>query len=117
MSQADPGPFPPEPGGEDAAHFRGDASRQNEGDAFPHYEGDALPQYRGAAVPLRRGDAFPPYKREVAPPTGSEAALPRVDPVPWEARSFQGRRAGVVTRTAANARLLCIPLTCAMVGK
>ena len=102
MSQADPGPFPPEPGGEDAAHFRGDASRQNEGDAFPHYEGDALPQYRGAAVPLRRGDAFPTYQREVIPTSGSEAVLPRVDPVPREARSFQGRRAGVVTRTAAN---------------
>ena len=102
MSQADPGPFPPEPGGEDAAHFRGDASRQNEGDAFPHYEGDALPQYRGAAVPLRRGDVFPPYQRDVIPPPGSEAVLPRVDPVPREARSFQGRRAGVVTRTAAN---------------
>ena len=102
MSQADPGPFPPEPGGEDAAHFRGDASRQNEGDAFPHYEGDALPQYRGAAVPLRRGDAFPTYQREVIPTSGSETVLPRVDPVPREARSFQGRRAGVVTRTAAN---------------
>ena len=38
----------------------------------------------------------------------SEASLhpagsPHVDPVPVEARRFQGQRAGVVTRTAANA--------------
>jgi len=110
VSQADPGPFPPEPGGEEVAPLRGDAFRQSGGDAIPQHrgdafrqsEGDTIPQLRGAAVPLRRGDAFPPYKREVAPPSGSEAGLPRVDPVPREARSFQGRRAGVVTRTAAN---------------
>jgi uncharacterized RDD family membrane protein YckC len=31
-----------------------------------------------------------------------EAAHPKVDAVPWEARPFQGQRAGIVTRTAAN---------------
>jgi uncharacterized RDD family membrane protein YckC len=31
-----------------------------------------------------------------------DAVHPKVDAVPWEARPFQGQRAGVVTRTAAN---------------
>jgi len=36
----------------------------------------------------------------VVPGTGSKAH--EVDPVPWEARPFQGQPAGIVTRTAAN---------------
>jgi uncharacterized RDD family membrane protein YckC len=36
-------------------------------------------------------------------PNGGEAVAPKVDAVPSEARPFQGQRAGVVTRTAANA--------------
>jgi uncharacterized RDD family membrane protein YckC len=31
-----------------------------------------------------------------------DAVHPKVDAVPWEARPFQGQRAGIVTRTAAN---------------
>jgi uncharacterized RDD family membrane protein YckC len=31
-----------------------------------------------------------------------DAGHPKVDAVPWEARPFQGQRAGIVTRTAAN---------------
>jgi len=31
-----------------------------------------------------------------------DAVPPRVDAVPWEARPFQGQRAGIVTRTVAN---------------
>jgi uncharacterized RDD family membrane protein YckC len=49
------------------------------------YQGDAEPR-RPAAVP-RKLDAVPPRKP---------------DAVPVEARAFQGQRAGVVTRTAAN---------------
>jgi uncharacterized RDD family membrane protein YckC len=37
----------------------------------------------------------------VVPGAGSTGH--EVDPVPWEARPFQGRPAGIVTRTAANA--------------
>ena len=95
MSQADPGPFPPEPGGEEVPRLRGQA--------FPQGSGDAFPQVRGDGVTQHGGDASRPYGREVVPQSGSEAVQPRVDPVPREARSFQGGRAGVVTRTAANA--------------
>jgi uncharacterized RDD family membrane protein YckC len=49
---------------------------------------DASPQPRNAGMALPRGvDAEHP---------------PKVDAVPWEARPFQGQRAGIVTRTAAN---------------
>jgi uncharacterized RDD family membrane protein YckC len=41
----------------------------------------------------RQGDAVP-YRADPSPP--------KVDAVPVEARPFQGQRAGVVTRTAAN---------------
>lgn len=34
---------------------------------------------------------------------GAEPPPHRFDAVPWEARPFQGQRAGIVTRTAANA--------------
>src|SRR6188474_2811461 len=37
-----------------------------------------------------------------AVPSGAGPTRPHVDPVPVEARPIQGRRAGVVTRTAAN---------------
>ena len=37
-----------------------------------------------------------------AVPSGAGPTRPHVDPVPVEARPIQGRRAGVVTRTAAG---------------
>jgi len=63
----------------------------------PH-EGDAE-QRRLNAVP-HEGDAE--LRRLSAVPPGVNAVHPKVDAVPWEARPFQGQRAGVVTRTAAN---------------
>jgi uncharacterized RDD family membrane protein YckC len=37
-----------------------------------------------------------------ASPHSGDAVPPRVEAVPWEARPFQGQRAGIVTRTVAN---------------
>jgi uncharacterized RDD family membrane protein YckC len=47
----------------------------------------------GAAPSLHGGDVVPP---------GLDAVPHRVDALPVEARPFQGQRAGIVTRTAAN---------------
>jgi len=52
-----------------------------------------------AAVDPRVG-ALHPKMAAVDPRV--EPVHPKVDAVPWEARAFQGQRAGVVTRTAAN---------------
>lgn len=78
MSQADPGRYQPDRGGEAVPPSRGEAG--------PRYPEDALARHKGDAVPQ----------------PGSGVAAPRVDPVPRAARPFQGQRAGVVTRTAAN---------------
>jgi uncharacterized RDD family membrane protein YckC len=60
--------------------------------------------------PVPVPDPDPPHHGVDAVPHGVDAvpglgdvAPRRVDAVPLEARSFQGQRAGVVTRTAANA--------------
>ena len=50
----------------------------------------------------------------VVPGTGSKAH--EVDPVPWEARPFQGQPAGIVTRTAANAIDFGVSSPCLSVG-
>jgi uncharacterized RDD family membrane protein YckC len=68
-------------------------------------QGTSMPRRVAAVQP--KGDAVQPKGDAVHPkgdavhPKG-DAVHPRVDAVPWEARPFQGQRAGVVTRTAAN---------------
>lgn len=46
--------------------------------------------------------ADPSPQQGDAVPHRMDAVHPKVDAVPWEARPFQGQRAGIVTRTAAN---------------
>jgi uncharacterized RDD family membrane protein YckC len=61
-------------------------------------QGTSMPRRVAAVQP--KGDAVQP-KDDAVHPKG-DAVHPRVDAVPWEARPFQGQRAGIVTRTAAN---------------
>jgi uncharacterized RDD family membrane protein YckC len=67
--------------------------------------GELSPQRR-SSMP-RRVDAVNPKVDAVNPKVDAghpkvDAGHPKVDAVPWEARPFQGQRAGIVTRTAAN---------------
>jgi uncharacterized RDD family membrane protein YckC len=60
--------------------------------------GAELSPPQGNSVPP--GDSVPDRVDAVHPRV--DAVHPKVDAVPWEARPFQGQRAGIVTRTAAN---------------
>lgn len=63
-------------------------------------DGDASPQGAGQ-VPRGAGPGQPGSDHDPAP-TGSGPGPSGVAAVPREARSFQGQRAGIVTRTVAN---------------
>jgi uncharacterized RDD family membrane protein YckC len=95
MSQADPGEehvsHPPSPvprQGNEIPPQVSPASRR--GKEIPP-QGDPIP-WQGNEIPLQGNPAAP----------RGDLVHPKVDAVPHEARPFQGQRAGVVTRTAAN---------------
>jgi uncharacterized RDD family membrane protein YckC len=63
-----------------------------------HHNADGVRPKVSAVYP--KVGAVHPEVGAVHPEVG--AVHPKVDAVPWEARPFQGQRAGIVTRTAAN---------------
>jgi uncharacterized RDD family membrane protein YckC len=62
---------------------------------------DPVPQPRPGPVPQPRPGPVPQAQPD-PPAFMPDVVHPKVDAVPHEARPFQGQRAGVVTRTAAN---------------
>jgi len=88
MSQADPG-------GEQTSHRPDPMPRQ--GNEVPRQGDPTRPQAR----PTRR-QARPTRPQARPPAPRAEVASLKVEALPHEARPFQGQRAGVVTRTAAN---------------